>query len=188
MRRRLTDVREDPIAADARPHGDGRELAKQKVVAGLLGVGLDEILRRAERARKQRNLIRVGAGSAAALVVIAAAVGWTAGLSVTSRLTSAENLNYERDAADLCEDAGGVIAMYNFSDADRISLAFECVSTLSLAFDGSPQDARLPPRLISMLETNLAVLRKYGDAGELTSEQSDTLNKAETLAAHLDRY
>ena len=39
----LTDEREEPIAADARPEGDGKEIAKQKVVAGLLGLGLDEI-------------------------------------------------------------------------------------------------------------------------------------------------
>jgi len=51
----ITDEREEPIAADARPAGDGKEIAKQKVVAALLGVGLDEILRRAEKARKRRN-------------------------------------------------------------------------------------------------------------------------------------
>src|SRR5262245_48302676 len=35
-----TGEREEPIAADARPQGDGKEIAKQKVVAGLLGIGL----------------------------------------------------------------------------------------------------------------------------------------------------
>src|SRR5262245_12337014 len=43
-----TDEREEPIAADARPQSDGKEIAKQKVVAGLLGLGLDEIVRREE--------------------------------------------------------------------------------------------------------------------------------------------
>src|SRR5258707_4334080 len=51
----LTDEREEPIAADARPQGDGKDIAKQKLVAGLLGGGFDEIVRRAERARKRRN-------------------------------------------------------------------------------------------------------------------------------------
>ena len=45
------DEREEPIAADARPQGDGKEIAKQKIVAGLLGLPLDQIMRRAERAR-----------------------------------------------------------------------------------------------------------------------------------------
>jgi len=46
---------EEPIAVDAREQGDGNELAKRKVVAALIGVRLDEIVRRAERARKRRN-------------------------------------------------------------------------------------------------------------------------------------
>ena len=41
----ITDEREEPIAADARAEGDGKEIAKQKVVAGLVGLGLDEIVR-----------------------------------------------------------------------------------------------------------------------------------------------
>ncbi len=53
----ITDEREEPIAADAREQGDGKEIAKQKVVAGLLGLGLDEIVRRAERARRRRNRV-----------------------------------------------------------------------------------------------------------------------------------
>ncbi|MGH6767516.1 MAG: toll/interleukin-1 receptor domain-containing protein [Xanthobacteraceae bacterium] len=51
----LTAEREEPIAADAREQGDGKEMAKQKIIAGLLGVGLDEIVRRAQRARQRRN-------------------------------------------------------------------------------------------------------------------------------------
>jgi tetratricopeptide (TPR) repeat protein len=51
----VADEHEEPIAADAREQGDGGEIAKQKVVAGLLGLGLDEIVRRAERARRRRN-------------------------------------------------------------------------------------------------------------------------------------
>jgi hypothetical protein len=49
----LTNEREEPIAADARAQGDGEEVARLKVVAGLLGIGLDEIVRRAERARRR---------------------------------------------------------------------------------------------------------------------------------------
>src|SRR4051794_1235024 len=47
---KLTDEREEPIAADVRVQGDGKFMALQKIVAGLLGVGLDEIERRADRA------------------------------------------------------------------------------------------------------------------------------------------
>jgi eukaryotic-like serine/threonine-protein kinase len=67
----ITDAQEHPIAADARPQGDGKQIALQKIVAGLLGVGLDEIVRRAERARKRRN--RVWAALAGIFLLLAVA-------------------------------------------------------------------------------------------------------------------
>jgi tetratricopeptide (TPR) repeat protein len=51
----LSDEPEEPIAADARPKGDGKTIAAQKIVAALLGLELDDIVRRAERARRRRN-------------------------------------------------------------------------------------------------------------------------------------
>ena len=72
----ITDEREEPIAADAREQGDGKEIAKLKVVAGLLGLGLDEIVRRAERARKRRN--RFWAVLAGVFLVLAAAASGSA--------------------------------------------------------------------------------------------------------------
>ena len=72
----ITDEREEPIAADARAEGDGKEIAKQKVVAGLLGLGLDEIVRRAERARRRRN--RFWAALAGVFLVLAVAASGSA--------------------------------------------------------------------------------------------------------------
>lgn len=66
----LSDEREEPIAADARPQGDGKEIAKHKVIAGLLGVRLDEILRRAEAARRRRNRFWVGLASILLILTI----------------------------------------------------------------------------------------------------------------------
>src|SRR5262245_3442497 len=68
----LSDEREEPIAADARPQGDGKYIARLKVVAGLLGIGLDEIVRRAERRRRQR--LRNWIGALSLLVVTLASL------------------------------------------------------------------------------------------------------------------
>jgi tetratricopeptide (TPR) repeat protein len=57
---------------DLRPHRDGRERGKQKIVAALLGLPLEEIARRAERARERRFCLRLAA--AAALLMLAFAV------------------------------------------------------------------------------------------------------------------
>ena len=69
----LTSEREEPLAADAREEGDGREIAKLKVIAGLLGVPLDDIRRRAEEAaqRRFRRWVVILSGAAAAFAGLA---------------------------------------------------------------------------------------------------------------------
>lgn len=66
----------EPFAADFREGKDGRENGSLKLIAGLLGVGLDELVQRekqAERARRRRaNFI---AAAMAALALAAAAAG-----------------------------------------------------------------------------------------------------------------
>jgi tetratricopeptide (TPR) repeat protein len=68
----LTEKPEEPIAADARPEGDGKQIARQKTIAGLLGVQLDEIVRRADRARKRRNIFWGAVAGVFLLLTIAA--------------------------------------------------------------------------------------------------------------------
>ena len=72
----LTDEREEPIAADARPQGDGKEIAKQKLVAGLLGLGLDEIVRRAEQAQRRHARLRNGIIGVLVALTLASASGF----------------------------------------------------------------------------------------------------------------
>jgi len=60
--------RPEPLAADVRPGGDGRHLALLKLVAGLLGLNLDELRRR----EQQRRARRWAAVAVAALVVMTA--------------------------------------------------------------------------------------------------------------------
>jgi len=54
----LTSELEDPVAADARSNGDGKDMALQKVIAGLLGLGLDVVVRRQARRKRRQVLIR----------------------------------------------------------------------------------------------------------------------------------
>jgi tetratricopeptide (TPR) repeat protein len=57
-----TEVLADaPLAADARAHGDGKRLAKLKLAAAMLGVGLDTLVQRDDRRRAaRRRLLLVG--------------------------------------------------------------------------------------------------------------------------------
>jgi tetratricopeptide (TPR) repeat protein len=61
----------EPVAADLRGEGDGRRAGFLKLVAGMLGVGLDDLVHR-EAKRRQRVMTRIAAASAAGMLVFAA--------------------------------------------------------------------------------------------------------------------
>lgn len=63
-----TDELAEPIAADLRPEEDGRKLGVQKLVAGLAGIGLDELVDRQARQR-HRRLAQTAAASFFGMVV-----------------------------------------------------------------------------------------------------------------------
>lgn len=65
-----TPVRVEPIAADLRPGGDGRQRAFLKIVAGLLGVGFDDLYQR-EKRREQRRRLLAGAMALGAVLILA---------------------------------------------------------------------------------------------------------------------
>jgi tetratricopeptide (TPR) repeat protein len=87
----LSDERQDPIAADARTRGDGKHISCVKLIAGLLGLGLDEIVRRSERARRRRN--RMLAGVAASFLFLAIAASGSAIYAYQKLLESEERLD-----------------------------------------------------------------------------------------------
>ena len=64
----LTGPPAEVVAADARPHGDGKNTAFLRLVSGLLGVGFDE-LRQRELQRRQRRLTLITAASVAGMVL-----------------------------------------------------------------------------------------------------------------------
>ncbi|MFT4047906.1 MAG: TIR domain-containing protein [Solimonas sp.] len=70
---RPTGRASEPLAADIAPDADGRDGAALKLIAGMLGVGYDD-LRRRERRRRLRWHLALIAGSLALLV--AAFAGW----------------------------------------------------------------------------------------------------------------
>ena len=62
-----TEAKSEPIAADLRPEGDGKKLAKLKLVAGLAHVDLDTLVQR-DSARRQKRLAMVAAASVLGMV------------------------------------------------------------------------------------------------------------------------
>ncbi|MFZ5617604.1 MAG: tetratricopeptide repeat protein [Pseudomonadota bacterium] len=64
---------EAPLAADARPAGDGPRAAMLKIAAAMLGVGLDALVRRDAQRRVRRMRIALGAVSSVAVSMVALA-------------------------------------------------------------------------------------------------------------------
>jgi hypothetical protein len=61
----------EPLATDLRPQGDGPQLGLLKLVAGITGVGLDDLVQR-DASRKIRRVTAVTAVAVAAMLVMAA--------------------------------------------------------------------------------------------------------------------
>ena len=64
----LTTDPAEPIAADIRPGKDGKRLAHLKLMAGLTGLKLDQLVQR-EAARRQRRLAYIASGAVAVAAV-----------------------------------------------------------------------------------------------------------------------
>lgn len=92
---------QEPLAADARKFADGKQLAKLKIIAGILGVKLDDL-----RHRDQQRRIRWMAGGLGTVFAIAVAMTVMAILAIEARKEAeqaqAETLeNYEFLLGDL---------------------------------------------------------------------------------------
>jgi hypothetical protein len=83
----------EPIAADARPQGDGKENAKLKLIAGLLGIGYAELRQRELEAGRRRTRLYQSIAAAMALLALLTA---GAGLLALQKQHEAE---YQRDQA-----------------------------------------------------------------------------------------
>jgi tetratricopeptide (TPR) repeat protein len=87
----LSGERGEPIAADVRPRKDRRHTAMLKLLAGMLGIGLDELKRRDASRRRRRTAALVTASIAGMLVTSALAVtAWLARNEAEAQRAQAE--------------------------------------------------------------------------------------------------
>jgi tetratricopeptide (TPR) repeat protein len=169
---RLTGEREEPIAADARPQGDGKEIAKLKVVAGLLGLGLDEIVRRAERARKRRN--RFWAALAGVFLLLALAATGSAVYAWQQLKTNEAFLNATlKRATEIVDEAVAQAEKYNVPRAATLKLLGKAEGL----FDDMVQYGRPTPELryrkawmLIQFARNYAILGDTGKRRERATE------------------
>ena len=90
-----TSKKAEPLAADFREGGDGHRIAFLKLVAGMLGVGLDDLVQR-EQTRRQRRLAWLTAASLGGMAV-------TSTLAVMAFQSRNEAREQRREAEGLVE-------------------------------------------------------------------------------------
>ena len=102
----------EPLAADVRSGADARRDAKLKIIAGMLGVPLDE-LRRRDHIRRQRRLALIGAIASVGCVVFGglAVYAWAARNEAVRqrRLAEQKSLTAERTT-------GFLVSLFKVSD------------------------------------------------------------------------
>jgi tetratricopeptide (TPR) repeat protein len=94
-RGRPTGRRTEPLCADLRESGDGRRSGFLKIVAGLLGLGLDDLVQR-DHVRRQRRLAVISGGSFLGMLV-------ATGLAVTAIQARDAARDQRREAESLVE-------------------------------------------------------------------------------------
>ena len=108
----LSSVRTEPIAADARPGKDGRNHAKLKLIAGLLGVGFDA-LRQREQQRRQRRLFAIASGAIAGMVLTS---GLAAAALIARAAAQRQTVIARREAETAKRSTEFLVGLFRVSD------------------------------------------------------------------------
>lgn len=174
--RRLDDVTE-PIAADLRPGQDSRQRAKLRIIAGLLGIGLDELLQREAHRRHRRLFALATAATLVALVM--------AGLATFAFLSSAEAERQRAAAENLVGFMLGDLRE-KLTEIGRLDV-YDAVGDKSMEYFKSldPEDARdevLAQRAVALRQIGAARLDQ-GDMGAALESFDEALQISTELAA-----
>jgi eukaryotic-like serine/threonine-protein kinase len=155
-----TAKRAEPLAADFRAAGDGQRLAFLKLVAGMLGVGLDELVQR-EQTRRHRRMAWLAAGA-------------LAGMAVTSTLAVAA-FQARNEAREQRREAEGLVAFMLGDLKDKLEPigkldALDGVGSRVLAYYSKQDAAQLSDAALSQRSKALSLMAQVADArGDTTT-------------------
>ncbi len=183
-----SDVAAEPVAADLRPGGDGRRLVILKLMAGMLGVGLDELIHRAAQ-RRNRQMAAVSIGS----LVLVLVLGTLAGTAILSR----NEARRERAAADARRaQAEGLVDFMLGDLRDRLDAAgrldlLDAVDARAMAFYSAAAPTGLSPDELGHRARALHLLgdirdRRGDQAGALAAFRQALATTGALLAANPD--
>jgi TIR domain len=103
----IPDPSREVLAADLRPDGDGKDEAKLKLIAGLLGIPFNSLRRREAAAARKRLLVTQAIAASMLLLAIAAAVGgwltWRYSQESDERQVPGVRVEYHETVLDLSQ-------------------------------------------------------------------------------------
>ena len=164
-RGRRTERKAEPLAADLRGDRDSRRLGFLKIVAGMLGVRLDELVQR-ETLRRQRRLAILAAASLAGMVV-------TSSLAVVA-------IQSRDEARDQRRQAEGLVGFMLGDLRDKLEPlgrldVLDSVGARALAYFESQDKTRLSDEALAQRSRALTLM------GEIANSRGD-------LSGALKRY
>jgi len=166
-----------PLAADARPSGDGKRGAKLKLAAALLGVGLDALVRRDERRRTIRRRFVTSAAFGLAAVL--------GGLSIFAFNQRDAAVVAQTGAVKARDDAEGIIELI-LTDLKSDLEGFGTLKSVTAIgnraigyYEGQDVKALTPDQL----GRRARVLLMLGEADNKRGDLTAALARYETAAA-----
>jgi hypothetical protein len=130
------------LGPDLREEADGKSLGLAKVIAGLAGLGTDEVFRRAERARRRRN--RFWGALAGVVLLLAVAAGGSAAYAWQQLKTNEAFLEAAlKRATDIVDEAVAQAEKYSVPRTATLAL----LARAEGLFDDMAQYGRPTPQL-----------------------------------------
>jgi tetratricopeptide (TPR) repeat protein len=108
----LSDIGTEHVAADARPGKDGRNNAKLKLIAGMLGVGFD-VLRRREQQRRNRRLFVVACAATCGMVLTS---GLAAYALIERAVAQRQTIRAEKEADAARQTTNFLVGLFRLID------------------------------------------------------------------------
>jgi hypothetical protein len=173
----------EPLAADFRPEKDGRENGFLKLVAGLLSVGLDELImreRQSEKKRRQRAYQIAGTMAClAAAALVSAGFAWWARNLAASREQQAQQARGDAVAAQHLAEAQSHLAIGRNLAVTATALSKESSSSPTDVLPALVIEAinRIPPPEARALSATMAVR-----LGQMISWRSKSEEEAANVA------
>ncbi len=164
----LSDAPVEPVAADVRPGKDGKNRAKLKLVAAVLGVGFD-VLRRREQQRRNRRLFVAACAATCGMVLTSALATYAL---IQRALAQRQTARAEKEADAALQTTNFLIGLFRLADPSEARgstvTAREMLNTAAVRVDAElAKQPAIQARLLQTLGTVYTGLGLYREAQPL---------------------